>query len=580
MKRLFILTVAVAVAALPAVAGAEYGIWEEMSSLTGYPPGMSNCSFMGLSVVDQETLYTVGLAQTGALTMENAWKLTNGGASREAIHGMDFGSMPNECYMWQIMNMPITIASTGEDNVQLVGFGVNDECLDTVPFPACMFVCMLQLIPRIEISDDGGQTWTLATINPQQYMTMPNAIDYTEEGIGYVAGGPQLLMRSQDGGNTWNKINSPGDNETYYNDVDFLNIDYGFLTAGNLEEEETKAAPNSAEYPYQLADYWRHRVMYQRDPVYRMQYRLAHPEKPKGTNGKIWRTTNGGQTWELVQQDAGDNYYYVQVVNEDEIWVIGDPHVYTTHTFSLLYSADGGDTWTDVTERVPINTSPHAVSAMGFSPSGALGFLGGASQPAFAYKSLIYFTTDGGQTWEQDDSVTNWGHPVIAFAFYDNRLAWQAGFDLSCYRYTANNSSPIAFAGEDQEVREGDLVLLDGSGSYDPDGDSLTYLWAGDDIAFADATAVAPTFTAGAPGVYPITLTVSDGTDTGSDEVLITVLEETDDDDNDTADDDDDDTADDDDAADDDDNDATDDDDQAPGAAGDDDDDDEGSCGC
>jgi hypothetical protein len=39
------------------------------------------------------------------------------------------------------------------------------------------------------------------------------------------------------------------------------------------------------------------------------------------------------------------------------------------------------------------------------------------------------------------------------------------------------NKKPIADAGDDQVVNEGDSITLDGSGSYDPDGDKLIYNW-------------------------------------------------------------------------------------------------------
>ena len=58
---------------------------------------------------------------------------------------------------------------------------------------------------------------------------------------------------------------------------------------------------------------------------------------------------------------------------------------------------------------------------------------------------------------------------------------------------------PTADAGADQVVDSGDTVQLDGSGSTNPSGNTLTYQWTqiqGPDVTLSDSTAVKPTFTA------------------------------------------------------------------------------------
>ena len=91
------------------------------------------------------------------------------------------------------------------------------------------------------------------------------------------------------------------------------------------------------------------------------------------------------------------------------------------------------------------------------------------------------------------------------------------------------NEPTIANAEADQTANEGDVVTLDGSASYDPDNDPLTYLWsAPTGITLSDPTAVNPTFTA--PDViedtdYVITLIVNDlQLNSEPDSVTITVL--------------------------------------------------------
>ncbi|MBT4332350.1 MAG: PKD domain-containing protein, partial [Candidatus Cloacimonetes bacterium] len=92
------------------------------------------------------------------------------------------------------------------------------------------------------------------------------------------------------------------------------------------------------------------------------------------------------------------------------------------------------------------------------------------------------------------------------------------------------NLMPIADAGEDQHVTHNVLVQLDGSGSYDPEGEDLTYLWiTPDEIVLSDPTIVNPTFNApDVPGEvdYYIQLIVNDGYwNSEPDEVIITVDE-------------------------------------------------------
>lgn len=87
------------------------------------------------------------------------------------------------------------------------------------------------------------------------------------------------------------------------------------------------------------------------------------------------------------------------------------------------------------------------------------------------------------------------------------------------------NTPPIASAGEDQEVfcspLAGIEVVLDGSGSSDPDGDELTYSWKIGEEEIA--TGVNPTVLF-VPGEHLVTLTVNDGNgETSSDDLTITV---------------------------------------------------------
>ncbi len=79
------------------------------------------------------------------------------------------------------------------------------------------------------------------------------------------------------------------------------------------------------------------------------------------------------------------------------------------------------------------------------------------------------------------------------------------------------NQPPQAAAGDDQLACAGEPVLLDGSGSVDPDGGALRYSWSFSDGASADIINPTRTFSDG--GVYTAALTVTDdsGLECGSD---------------------------------------------------------------
>ena len=99
--------------------------------------------------------------------------------------------------------------------------------------------------------------------------------------------------------------------------------------------------------------------------------------------------------------------------------------------------------------------------------------------------------------------------------------------DMGSYEY--NPAAPTANAGPDQTVNAGQTVTLDGSGSYDPDSKTLTYLWkqtGGIPVTLSDVSAVQPTFvvpeegSGGVPLSFQLMVTNTDGLN-NSDNVVI-----------------------------------------------------------
>jgi parallel beta-helix repeat protein len=92
----------------------------------------------------------------------------------------------------------------------------------------------------------------------------------------------------------------------------------------------------------------------------------------------------------------------------------------------------------------------------------------------------------------------------------------------------ATNIAPIADAGPDQLIPHVPAtVTLDGSGSTDFEGDTITYSWlqtAGPTVSLSNANIVNPTFNPSQFGIYTFGLTVNDGTnDSLANTVIITI---------------------------------------------------------
>ncbi|MBT5471633.1 MAG: hypothetical protein HOK41_13605 [Nitrospina sp.] len=136
---------------------------------------------------------------------------------------------------------------------------------------------------------------------------------------------------------------------------------------------------------------------------------------------------------------------------------------------------------------------------------------------------------NGGCTTDANGQVSftytgaNAGTDSIVASFVDGNGETQTSNTTEATFETPPNEPPIADAGSDQIIEQtgpgNTAVILDGSGSSDPDSDPLTYAWSGG----ASATGANPTVNL-APGTHNITLIVNDGTvDSAADTVQIIV---------------------------------------------------------
>jgi PKD repeat protein len=129
---------------------------------------------------------------------------------------------------------------------------------------------------------------------------------------------------------------------------------------------------------------------------------------------------------------------------------------------------------------------------------------------------------DGSEAILSDSTVENPTFIADVAGIYKVKLVVTDGYTESnayseVISSSSENTTPLADAGVDQSVAEGEMVFLDGNDSIDTDYDTLTYEWSfitipdSSDAILLDSTAVDPSFEADLAGIYTLQLIVKDG---------------------------------------------------------------------
>ncbi len=383
---------------------------------------------------------------------------------------------------------------------------------------------------------NAGAAWTEFTPTPIYEDHQLNALDIHDSGVGFAVGDAMNVWKTTNGGDTWtisNNVPSVWGNEAPLQDVDVVDEDLVYVTSEMFIDEITD---DDTEFEEDFDG------------------------DVNGIQGELLRSTNGGTSWQSILSDANLGFHQVQFIDASRGWLLVSNE--DAEVTQIRYTTNGATTWN--------NGVLPTISGIGAPGSGYIigsfqmldadnGWAVGGSD--YDGDLVILRTTNGGVTW-QADPLRGAGQ-LFSIHMANERVGFAVGSRKSVVGfYEPGDFAPIADAGPDQTVPVGTNVPLDGSGSYDPDGDPLTYQWtqlSGPGVTLVTGTSERPTFDADQVGTITIRLVVADyDTTSAPDSVTIEVVDETDDDadddvDDDVDDDDSDDDADDDDADDDDD---------------------------
>ncbi len=255
-------------------------------------------------------------------------------------------------------------------------------------------------------------------------------------------------------------------------------------------------------------------------------------------------------SWTLVSEPAGSALSTASIVNANAAQASFTPDVPGAYVFQLTvnngtFGSSANVTITATGTAIPPPGSPPPVAVAGKNRNVATGkyFLldGSASYDPGAYELTYQWSLQSAPRGSIASLAgTNVPEPAFrpdiagAYVFglvVNNGGSSSAPATVTITSVSSGNIAPNANAGNALNALRGAPITVDGSASYDPDSGPkpLTYSWQFTQVPAGSAltgtlTGSGPTatFTPDLDGAYTLTLTVSDGTATGTDTVVVT----------------------------------------------------------
>ncbi|CAN5127753.1 hypothetical protein BH20ACI2_BH20ACI2_23530 [soil metagenome] len=195
---------------------------------------------------------------------------------------------------------------------------------------------------KLFITRDGGKSWEETRIyRAGEFGTgTPEflSIRFSDKKRGYVVGSvlrrsgdeevvvDSLLMRTEDGGETWTRISVPTKFELFH--LDFSGSSHGWIVG----DQGVILASTDEGRTWQMQNSGVTRALFD------IRFRGKNNGYAVGGGGTVLRTENGGATWQAVDTAYSETFKRVDFVDDKNGWIIG-------YSGSILQTNDRGKTW-------------------------------------------------------------------------------------------------------------------------------------------------------------------------------------------------------------------------------------------
>lgn len=250
---------------------------------------------------------------------------------------------------------------------------------------------------------DGGRTWQGTQIPGANQL---ESIHFVTSLIGYTSG-PDGIWRSTDGGISWTTV-TPDSALTLWGCY-FLSPSTGVVIGGgcgNTPQRFFRTTDGGATWSVFTAN----------EPNSGLTDAILYLD---GTgfavsSGRLWRTTDSGQTWAVIST-TGSAVWQEEITRVGSSFLLPFAGIACSgqgNAGGMRFSTDGGATWREVSTGKPM------FGAFLMSPTTGW---------ACGYNGAVYYTTDGGQTWQLRNCGIDTMLHLDDIWFVNDTLGWVVG---------------------------------------------------------------------------------------------------------------------------------------------------------
>ena len=277
----------------------------------------------------------------------------------------------------------------------------------------------------VMISEDNGLTWDVQ-LNPagQNNDYKCKGTYFINENTGFIYGGKETILKTTDGGINWYLVYSGV--YIYYwqciNEIEFINETTGFAIADNGQLFKSSDTGETWELIETGVDFDLDVLEFSDDNIGFIF----------GYDDVYLKTTDGGESWSVENLPSSINGLYIKDVyftTASTGFAIGRQYLQETNPGKIFKTTDTGNTWIEVYSDENGWYWPEAIDFID-EINGMVSF------NTIMYGCINYVTNDGGETWDETPMVWLQGS-LCKTLYYDENKAILSG-NMGSMLYSEN----------------------------------------------------------------------------------------------------------------------------------------------